>query len=110
MSLSDRQWIFLQDVSKLIQKAQELNIKMTGGELYRTMYQQKKYIKDGKSKTLKSKHLSRLAIDFNFFIDGKLTYDKDAVQELGDYWESLRPTNQWGGNWKSFQDVPHFQG
>lgn len=111
MSLSDRQWLFLQDVAKLIQKAEELGIKLTGGELYRTVYQQRKHLADGKSKTMKSKHLSRLAIDLNFFIDKKLIYGyHPLIQELGDYWESLRETNQWGGNWTSFKDYPHFQG
>lgn len=108
MGLSDKQWIFLQDVAKLIIKAIELDIKLTAGEVYRTMYQQRKYIKDGKSKTLKSKHLSRLAIDLNFFVDGKLTYDIDKVRKLGEFWESLRPTNQAGMFWK-FKDFPHFQ-
>lgn len=111
MSLTDKQWRFLQDVAKLIQKAEELNIKLTGGELYRTSYQQEEYLRTGQSKTMKSKHLSRLAIDFNFFDqEGSLTYDKDYVQPLGDYWESLTEGNQWGGNWSNFKDVPHFQG
>lgn len=109
MKLSDRQFAFLKDVSLLIEYSSNIGIKLTGGELYRTKYQQEKYIKDGKSKTMKSKHLSRLAIDFNFFIDGKLTYDKKKVQVLGDFWESLSPNNSWGGNWKSFVDTPHFQ-
>ena len=47
--------------------------------------------------------------DLNFFKDGKLTYNVAALRPVGDYWESLNPKNQWGGNWKSFKDVPHFQ-
>jgi len=61
------------------------------------------------SKTLRSLHADRLAIDFNFFIDGELTYDHDKIKPLGDYWESLDPNNKWGGNFNGFQDVPHFQ-
>ncbi len=111
MGLSDKQWIFLQDISKLIQEAQRLNIKLTGGELYRTQYQQERYLATGKSKTMKSKHLSRLAMDFNFFVDDgkRLTYELEDVKELGKYWESLRDTNQAGMFWK-FRDTPHFQG
>ena len=109
MSLSNEQWFFLQDVAKLINKANELDIKLTGGELYRTKYQQEKYMKDGKSKTMKSNHLRRLAIDFNFFIDGELTYEHPRLQELGDYWENLNNYNRWGGNWTSFKDTPHFE-
>jgi hypothetical protein len=38
-----------------------------------------------------------------------LTYDIAALTPIGKYWESLHPKNQWGGFWKSFKDVPHFQ-
>jgi len=108
MKTSTKQWLFLQDVAKLINYAKELDIKLTGGELYRTKYQQKKYLKDGKSKTMNSKHLSRLAIDFNFFKDDNLTYKLDDVAELGLFWESLSDKNEAGMFWK-WKDLPHFQ-
>lgn len=110
MSLSDTQWEFLKDVSLLIQYAERKGVKMTGGELYRTEDQQQIYIDAGKSWTMDSKHLQRLAIDFNFFIDGDLTYKKSALQFLGDFWESLHPNNTWGGNWgRQHNDTPHFE-
>ena len=109
MSKVIQQWEFLQDVGRLIEKAKQLGITLTGGELYRTLEQQAIYLKAGKSKTSKSKHLERLAIDFNFFIDGRLIYDKKLIQPLGDYWESLHPANRWGGNFTSLIDTPHFE-
>lgn len=108
MSLSDEQWEFLQDVALLILEAKRLGIKLTGGELYRTKYQQAKYLADGKSKTMNSKHLDRLAIDFNFFVNGNLTYDVEDVKALGNFWESLSPKNEAGMFW-NWKDVPHFQ-
>jgi hypothetical protein len=45
----------------------------------------------------------------NFFKDGKLCYDIPALTPVGEYWQSLNPKNQWGGFWKSFKDVPHFE-
>jgi len=112
-SLSDEQWAFLKDVALLIQKAEELGYKVTGGELYRPKLMQKHYVETGKSKTMKSKHRKRLAIDLNFFVKDKegkwkLTYKKEDVEPLGDYWEQLNPANRWGGKWK-FRDVPHFE-
>lgn len=109
MSLSGQQRYFTIDISKLILEADRLQIGLTFGEAYRTRYQQDKYVKDGKSKTMKSNHLKRLAVDFNFFIDGNLTYKKEDIQELGDFWESLNPQNKWGGNYTSFIDTPHFE-
>lgn len=109
MSLVKEQAAFLLDVAKLVQKATELGFSVTGGELARTPEQQQIYVKTGRSKTMSSIHLKRCAIDLNFFKDGKLTYDVQALKAVGDYWESLDAKNQWGGNWKSFKDVPHFQ-
>jgi hypothetical protein len=109
MSLVTEQAAFLLDVCKLIEKANELGFTVTGGELFRTLEQQQLYIKTGRSKTMNSMHLTRCAIDLNFFVDGKLTYDVKVLTPLGQYWESLSPKNQWGGFWRSFKDVPHFQ-
>ncbi len=114
MSLVKAQAEFLNHVTQLLTKANELEFIVTGGELYRTIDQQKLYIQQGRSKTMNSKHLQRLAIDLNFFKSQngsglRLTYEKKVLQPLGDYWESLHPKNKWGGNWESFKDTPHFE-
>jgi len=115
MSLVIQQHAFMLDVAKLVMHAESLGFVVSGGELYRTAEQQDIYVKTGRSKTMNSKHLRRLAIDLNFFVrkpDGKLelTYNIPALKPLGDFWEGLAPgVNSWGGNWKSFKDVPHFE-
>ncbi len=106
---SDGQWEFLKDVAQLIEYADELGYKVTGGELYRTMYQQRHYVAHGLSTTYNSKHLKRRAIDLNLFIDGRYQQSCEAYAVLGEYWESLSPKNKWGGNWHTFKDCPHFQ-
>jgi hypothetical protein len=58
---------------------------------------------------MQSNHLKRLAVDFNFFIKGVLTYTDPLVEELGKYWESLDPLNRWGGHFRDFYDAPHFE-
>jgi hypothetical protein len=125
MGLSDHQYEFLKDIAKLIQFAEEKGIKLTAGEAYRTADQQLLYyhgkdIKEAGSQTLVftegrkrswtkySNHMRRLAMDFNFFVDGALTYDKSVLSELGEYWEGLSPLNRWGGNF-SHTDTPHFE-
>jgi hypothetical protein len=99
---------FLLDMCKLIQKATELGFVVTAGELYRTPEQQQIHMRAGRSKTMNSLHLSRRAVDLNFFKDGKLCYDKAALAPLGAYWESLNPLNSWGGNGVKLVDTPHF--
>lgn len=109
MSLSDEQAAFLLDVCKLVPFATNLGFKVTGGELQRTQVQQEIYVKTGKSKTMNSNHLKKLAIDLNFIKNGQLIYDKEELAPIGAYWESLNSKNRWGGNFKTFVDMPHFE-
>ena len=114
MSLVREQAVFLLHVSELIRKSSELGFLVSGGELYRTPEQQALHVKHGRSKTMNSLHLKRLAIDLNFFREApdgtlKLTYDIEELRALGAFWENLDPANRWGGNWTSFKDVPHFE-
>lgn len=109
MALVAEQAAFLLDAGRLVAFATEQGFVVTGGELHRTPEQQAIYVQTGRSKTMDSFHLKRLAIDLNFFKDGKLVYDVEQLRPVGDYWESLSPSNSWGGNWKSFKDVPHFE-
>lgn len=117
MAKSTEQMAFVLDVAKLIQKADELGIGLTLGSGYRDAEEQAKMVERGLSKTHKSQHCERLAVDFNFFVNGALTYAKPDVQALGDYWESLHEKNRWGGSWRglidsgksTFLDTPHFE-
>ena len=108
MSNISEQAAFLLDLTKLINKATELGFVVTAGELFRTPEQQQIYVKTGRSKTMNSLHLQRRAVDLNFFVDGKLTYDKATLAPLGAFWESLHPLNSWGGNGVKLVDAPHF--
>ncbi len=108
MSNISEQAAFLLDLTKLIHKATELGFVVTAGELFRTPEQQQIYVKTGRSKTMNSLHLQRRAVDLNFFVDGKLTYDKATLAPLGAFWESLHPLNSWGGNGVKLVDAPHF--
>ena len=109
MKLSQEQQVFVQQVAQLILRANSLGVNLTFGEAYRTREQEAIYVKEGKSKTLNSNHLRRLAIDFNFFINGELLYRHPHISFLGNYWESLDPLNNWGGHFPHFYDGGHFE-
>lgn len=110
MSMSDKQWEFAKDIASLILYAERKGYKLTLGEAYRTKEQQELHVKAGRSKTMDSNHLKRLAVDFNLFIDGKVIWDFTREwEDLGVYWESIRKENKWGGHYKSFLDLPHFE-
>lgn len=134
MRLSTQQQILTKNIAKLIIYADSVGIGLTLGEGYRTRSQillnyfgykvEKggvfgiKLVKSRRlSKTLRSLHGSRLAIDFFHFINGSLVYDFDELKILGDYWVGLHPANVWGGDFNKngikdkdeFYDAPHYQ-
>jgi predicted chitinase len=108
------QSVFLLHVCELVRKAGELGFSASAGELYRTPEQQALHVRNGRSTTMASQHLKRLAIDLNFFRDGAdgrplLVYDVETLRPLGQYWEGLDGANRWGGHWTTFKDTPHFE-
>lgn len=133
MKLSRKQREFTYHIGCLIHYSYDIcGIELTLGEAHRTYSQvllnyfgyevQRggvlgiKLVKARKlSRTLRSKHQDRLAVDFNYFIQDKLTYDFSKIKILGDYWESLHPDNVWGGDFNKdgiangFVDTPHFE-
>ena len=97
MSLSSKQSAFLFKVACLVMWVnKQSNLRVTGGELYRTVEQQAIYYADGRSKKKYSKHQDRLAIDLNLFIDGRLATPEE-YRAIGEYWESLGGI--WGGRY-----------
>lgn len=109
MTLGQKQELFAKYWGMLIMYAYSCGHALRFGELMRTEAQQRIYFNSGKSKTMNSKHLQKLAGDIAFITkDGK-----DACREgwrtLGAYWESLDTNNRWGGNFQSFRDEPHFE-
>lgn len=80
----------------------------------RTLARQKQLVAEGKSKTLKSRHLVGCAVDLVAVTDdGKVSYDDDRMRAVADAMKraagELGIPIEWGGDWKSFVDTPHFQ-
>jgi len=122
MATSKDQALFLLDFCKLVQEATRLGFLVTGGEIHRTLEQQKIYFNTGRSKTMNSRHLDKMAGDLNFIHNGVYVPSLPGAQVLallepvGKYWESLSPKNRWGGNFDMdwtrkdpFVDAPHFE-
>lgn len=108
MTLSQKQQYFAKLVAELLRHIYSNGMACTFGEALRTPEQQKLYVEQGKSQTLNSKHLDKLAIDLNLFIDGEYKTDKESYKEIGEFWKSLDPDCVWGGDF-SFGDGNHFQ-
>ncbi len=116
MSLGQEQEEFTKDVVLLVTKAWELGYSVRLGEVERTVITQEYYVKTGRSKTLDSNHLRRLAVDLILLRNGKIC-SRTEIEPLGKYWESLNTKNRWGGSWRGlvesnkskFVDAPHFE-
>jgi peptidoglycan L-alanyl-D-glutamate endopeptidase CwlK len=116
MTLGHEQEEFTKDVVFLVTRAWELGYSVRLGEIERTIITQEYYVKTGRSKTLDSLHLRRLAVDLVLLRDGKIC-NRSEIEPLGNYWESLNPKNRWGGSWRGlveagkskFVDAPHFE-
>jgi len=108
VKLSRKQRFFSQHLALLIQRAAQLGYEVTMGDVYRDPEWQQVMVRRGKSKTLESRHLKRLAVDLFLWKDDNVTWDCDDYQPLGEWWENLSPAHVWGGSWK-MRDCVHFE-
>ena len=115
MSLSDQQWEFTKDLSKLLVfiVSHPRVTKCSIGEAWRQQEWQNMLVEKGYSLTKNSRHLVKLAIDLYFWIDGIFIDNKreniERLADIGAYWESLDKYNKWGGHYKTFCDLNHFE-
>jgi hypothetical protein len=95
---------FTRMVAELLAFAERLKWNVALAECLRTEEQQEIYVKEGKSKTMNSRHLTGLAIDLVMWNDdgGVVTDSNDSRWKiLGKHWEAQGGT--WGGR---FGDDP----
>lgn len=109
MSLRTEQSRFAEDIVRLLTWASSAGYEYTFGEFQRPVEMQRIHYNAGRSKTMNSLHIKKLAADIFFFLNGNLLSSKEDMQPIGNYWETLGAKNSWGGNWKSFKDIPHFE-
>lgn len=109
MKLSEKQIRFSQYIAMLIQWGAANGYDLTFGEAYRSKVTQDAHVAAGRSFAPNSRHRSRLAVDFNLFIDGKYQQRSEAYEPLGVFWKALDPANVWGGDWEGLKDGNHFE-
>jgi len=79
----------------------------------RTVERQRELVSKGASKTMNSRHLTGHALDIVPYIDGEIRWDWPPYYEIADaVKQAAKELNipvEWGGDWKSFKDGPHWQ-
>jgi hypothetical protein len=102
------------DLIALAYKALELStVDFVVTEGKRTKARQRELFKSGLSKTLNSRHLQGFAIDVAALYGGKVTWNwqpyEDIAKAFKEASKELGIPVEWGGDWNTFKDGPHFQ-
>ena len=79
----------------------------------RTVEQQREYVKQGKSRTMNSKHLTGKAVDLYPLTMNRKQVDWSRFEDLADLMFQVAKDQDteivWGGNWKTLVDKCHFE-
>ena len=108
------------ELAKCVETAITLTlIDFTVLEGVRTIERQKKLFASGASTTMNSRHLTGHAVDLGAYVDGEVRWDWPLYYKIADAMkEAARMTGlngeyapglEWGGDWQSFKDGPHYQ-
>lgn len=102
------------DLVKVVNRAIELTqVDFTVIEGLRTKERQAQLLKEKKTTTSNSRHLTGHAVDLAAWVDSTVSWDwkhyykiAEAVKQAA---KELEVSIEWGGEWKSFPDAPHWQ-
>lgn len=102
------------DLVKVVERAIQLTtVDFTVLEGVRDAVRQKKLVESGASQTLNSRHLTGHAVDLGAWVDDQVDWSwplyakiNAAMQEAS---KLVGVPIEWGGNWRTFKDGPHFQ-
>lgn len=79
----------------------------------RTTERQKEMVRTGASKTMNSRHLTGHAVDLAAYLGSRISWEwplYDRIYEaMSKAARELGIDIEWGGNWKTLKDGPHYQ-
>lgn len=79
----------------------------------RDLERQKALYKKGATKTLRSRHLTGHAVDLGAWLNNTVRWDWPLYYQIADAMKAAAELEkvdlEWGGDWSSFKDGPHFQ-
>ena len=79
----------------------------------RSIKRQRELIAAGASTTLRSRHLTGHAVDLAVKVGDEIRWDWPLYAELAEAMKRAARQEgvsiEWGGDWRSFKDGPHFQ-
>lgn len=100
----------LVSVVKLAIERTDVDFLVTEG--LRTKERQRELVAAGASKTMNSRHITGHAVDLAAYVNG-IRWDWPLYEKIAKAMKQaayeLNIKIEWGGDWKSFKDGPHFQ-
>ena len=79
----------------------------------RTEERQRQLYDAGASRTLNSRHLTGHAVDIAPYVNGEIRWDWPLFHQIAvaikQAAKDLRIPIEWGGDWRTFKDGPHWQ-
>ena len=102
------------DLVRVVERAIGLtSVDFTVLEGLRDRERQARLVAAGASRTMRSRHLTGHAVDLGAWADGTVAWDWPLYHKIAEAMkqaaEDLGIALEWGGDWESFQDGPHFQ-
>lgn len=102
------------DLVRVVERAIQLTeVDFTVLEGLRTVARQQQLVKSGASKTMRSRHITGHAVDLAAIIGGEIRWDWPLYHKIAKAVKQaaaeLKVPIEWGGDWRSFKDGPHWQ-
>lgn len=103
------------DLVKVVHRALEItDIDFMVIEGKRNEARQRQLVASGKSQTMNSRHLTGHAVDCAPLVNNQIPwndwpYFKKVADAMMQAAKEFGVDIEWGGNWKTFKDGPHFQ-
>ena len=102
------------DLVKVVKQAIECTIvDFTVLEGLRTIERQRKLVDSGASQTMGSRHITGHAVDLGAWVDNQVDWSWPLYSKIAAAMKSasfdLKIPIEWGGDWATFKDGPHFQ-
>jgi peptidoglycan LD-endopeptidase CwlK len=116
--LGDRSLMRLQgvhpDLVKVVKHAIEIStVDFTVLEGLRSPQRQKVLVEAGSSQTLNSRHITGHAVDLGAWVDDQVDWSWPLYAKIAGAMKlaaaECKIPIEWGGDWKTFKDGPHFQ-
>ncbi|XAI94573.1 endolysin [Pseudomonas phage vB_Pa-PAC4] len=102
------------DLVRVVKRAIEITtVDFAVLEGVRSKARQEQLVKAGASQTMNSRHITGHAVDLGAYVSGSVRWDWPLYHKIADAVKQaaaeLGVPIEWGGDWRTFKDGPHFQ-